>query len=82
VKDVYEVLRKKEMDFRRIQRDIEMLHRILSQKELESQRVQKEIAAFHSVIPLLAEDTDLVECEPVLPPSCSFGGKKQSRTGS
>jgi hypothetical protein len=69
VKDVYEILREKELDFRRIQKDIEMLHRILSQKEVEFQGVQKEIAAFHTVIPLLAEDTDLVECEPVLPPS-------------
>lgn len=88
MKDVYEVLRKKELDFRRMQKDVEMLHRVLWQVELEFHRVQKEIAALHSVIPLLAEDPNWVECEPVLPPSSAQfqgtggkGGKSQPGTG-
>ena len=56
MKDVYEVLRRKELDFRRMQKDLETLRRVLRQKELEFQRVQNEISALHSVIPLLAED--------------------------
>ena len=55
--DVYEVLRKKELDFRRMQKDVVMLRKVLWQVELEFQRVEKEIAALRSVIPLLAEDT-------------------------
>ena len=47
----------KEQNLRRIQNDVEMLHRVLRQKEVEFQRVQNEIAALHSIMPLLAEDT-------------------------
>jgi hypothetical protein len=37
------------------------LYQVLSQKETDIERVRKEIKALHFVIPLLAEDTDLIE---------------------
>lgn len=58
MKNVYDVLRKKELDFRCMQKQVEKLQRVLSQNELELQRVQKEIVALQIVIPLLAEDPE------------------------
>lgn len=69
VKNVCKVLRKKELDFRRMQQEVETLQRFLSQKELELQRVQREITVLQTVVPLLAEDTDRLESNPVSPPS-------------
>lgn len=76
MKNVCEVLRKKELDFRRMQQEVETLQRFLSQKELELQHVQKEIAALQTVIPLLAEETHRVESKPVSP--SSFGQFRRS----
>jgi predicted nucleic acid-binding Zn-ribbon protein len=64
VKNVSEVLRRKELDFRRMQQEVEALQRFLSQKELELQRLQQEIAALQTAIPLLAADTHRFENKP------------------
>jgi predicted nucleic acid-binding Zn-ribbon protein len=69
LKDVCEVLRQEDLNFRRMQKEVETLQRFLSQKELELQRLQQEIAALQTAIPLLAEDRDRLESKSASPPS-------------
>ena len=54
--DLLQVLLQKEMDIKRVRREIKAL-KFLLQKEMDIERVRGEIEALKLVIPMLVEDT-------------------------